>query len=90
MKIRVKADGHNFALWLPTSLLKGRLGYSIVKHALQGNDDEGEQSRKREVVVTRAQVKEMYAVLRRAIKERGHFNVVEVESAKGERVLIRV
>ena len=90
MKIRVKADGHNFALWLPTSLLKGRIGYAIVKRALQGNDDEGEQSRKREVVVTRAQVKEMYAVLRRTIKERGHFNVVDVQTADGEKVLIRV
>ena len=37
MKIRNKADGHNIRLWLPTSLLKSRVGYSIIKQALKNN-----------------------------------------------------
>ena len=100
MKICIKADGHNLRLWLPTSLLRGRLGYSIVKQALknnyekQGKDEElpdgcGKQ-KEFEMPLSRKQVKEMYKALRRVIKTQGHFNLVEVESADGEKVLIRV
>ena len=100
MKIRIKADGHNIRLWLPTSLLKGRIGYSIVKQALKNNYEKQRKSnasldrevehKEFEMPISRAQVREMYAALRRVIKQNGHFNVVEVESADGEKVLIRV
>ena len=99
MKIRIKADGHNIRLWLPTSLLKSQFGYSIVKQALQNNYERNarkEEPHDTEVVeefkmpLSREQVLEMYAALKRVIKENGHFNLVEVESAKGEIVIIRV
>ena len=101
MKIRVKAQGHNFSLWLPNSILKSRIGYSIVKQALKNNykkDDTKSQELPAveversdfEMPISRAQVKEWYATLRRIIKENGHFNLVEVESVKGEKVIIRV
>ena len=100
MKIRVKADGHNIRLWLPTSLLKSRLGYSIIKQAIKNNyernskkaevPDDAVQNKEFEMPISRKQVLEMYQTLRRIIKEKGHFNLVEVHSAKGEHVLIRV
>ena len=113
MKIHIKADGHNIRLWLPTSLLKSRIGYNIIEKAIQQNVEKKQNEKqntlaetdqnlvatapggnveqaKHEVPITREQVKEMYATLRRVIKECGHFNLVEVENAKGEKVLIRL
>ena len=40
--------------------------------------------------VTREQVVEMYNVLKQCIKLNGHFNLVEVNTHDGEKVLIRV
>ena len=40
--------------------------------------------------ITREQVLEMYKILKQCIKVNGHFNLVEVESHDGEKVLIRV
>ena len=107
MKIRIKDDEHDVRLWLPTSLLKSRIGYSIVKQALKNNHERSrakalhEQDGSDDNVVaaenaefnmplSREQVKEMYAIIKRAIKANGHFNLVEVESADGEKVIIRV
>lgn len=84
MLIRIKADGHNIHLWLPTSLLKSRIGYNVVKNMLRHNQTESAMP------ISREQVVEMHTVIKRAIKEHGHFNLVEVESADGQKVLIRV
>ena len=100
MKIRIKADGHNIRLWLPTSILKSKFGYSIVKQALKNHYERNakkeepldtvEERKDFEMPLSREQVVEMYKTLKRIINEKGHFNLVEVESAKGEKVLIRV
>ena len=99
MKIHIKADGHNIRLWLPTSLLKSRLGYNIVKQALKNNyenkkkkelPDDETQCKECEMPISREQVRDLYATLMRVIKECGHFNLVEVNSADGQKVLIRV
>lgn len=108
MKIQIKADRRNIRLWLPTGLLKGRIGYSIVKQALKNNYDRSKEKRglpaeeqanedavvskqaEFQMPLSRDQVKELYAILKRTIKTHGHFNLVEVESAEGERVVIRV
>ena len=42
------------------------------------------------VPFTREQHLKMYAALRHAIKTHGHFNLVEIESVDGDKVLIRV
>lgn len=106
MTIRIKADGHNVRLWLPTSILKTRFGYSIVNKMIANEHDKrtkkiaDEKSNDTATIaverdeskpqLSREQVKEIYAILKRIIKANGHFNLVEVESAKGERVRIRV
>ena len=120
MKIRIKADGHNIRLWLPTSILKTRIFYRVLTHGgekivhgirknakndvqietiqLQSNNlpeqseiNLSQESAQQETIqLTRKQQLELYRILKNIIKTRGHFNLVEVESATGEKVLIRV
>ena len=110
MRIYIKADGHNIRLWLPTSLLKSRIGYQILSHGVgknshgvvkSANNDENTESQLQDyspqgltqsdiLPFTRKQQLEIYAALKHAIKTHGHFNIVEVESADGEKVIIRV
>ncbi|MCH5159384.1 MAG: hypothetical protein J1F66_00860 [Clostridiales bacterium] len=103
MKIRIKADRHNIHLWLPTSLLKSRICYHILQNGVRKNAKNAEISTREQeenvpklptqqktVCISRKQQLDMYKALRQVIKTRGHFNIVEVESADGQKVLIRV
>ena len=102
MRIFVKADGRRIAMWFPLSMLKTRIGYNVAKRALEGNSrrDTDEQHVSPEVQIhstkatepslTRQQVVQMYKLLRQFIKQHGHFNLIEVDSHDGEKVLIRV
>ncbi|MCH5153153.1 MAG: hypothetical protein J1F68_04270 [Clostridiales bacterium] len=91
MKLRIKARGHNIYLWFPTSLLKSRIAYSIVKHAVskevekRANTDE-----KQPIHITRLQHLKLYRALKQCIKDNGHFNIIEVKTHDGEKVIIRV
>lgn len=103
MKIRIKADGHNIRLWLPTSILKSKLACNIINNAILNsvtkqrekketpfNDAVLQNQAEYNTPLTREQVTEMYATLVRVIKTCGHFDIVKIESAKGEKVLISV
>ena len=106
MKLRIKADGHNIFLWLPTSLLKSRFAYCIIQRAIsdeidkrtkavaiEGLSEQREQVNKENkqlALFTRKQHLELYRALKQCIKNNGHFNLVEVHSHDGEKVLIRV
>ena len=91
MKIHIKADGHNIRLWLPTSLLKTRIFYHILRNGVEKNEkNDKNETRFRFTFQSRKQQLEAYAVLKRAIRQHGHFNLVEVDNADGEKVLIRV
>ena len=104
MKIRIKAEGCNIRIWLPTSMLKSRIFYKILRHGVEKNDKIIQHSseeqpseglpeivtQKSKTPLTRAQQLTMYQALKDAIKTHGHFNLVEIESSKGEKVLIRV
>lgn len=91
MKIKVKADGHNINLWLPNSLLKSRLAYGFIERsATRGLQKEDTQSSNSDLPITRKQLVALYKVLKQCIKANGHFNLVEVESHDGEKVLIRI
>lgn len=87
MKIRVKADGHNINLWLPNSLLKSRFVYGIIKSSVKRNAKNEEDN---QIPITHKQLVEMYNVIKQCVKANGHFNLVEVESHDGEKVLIRI
>ena len=95
MKIRVKAEGIRLRLWFPLSVLKSRLGYTIVQRALtrevnKRGATKPEQQQQANSPITRKQVVEMYNSLRQCVKENGHFNLVEVNTHDGEKVTIRV
>lgn len=106
MKLRIKARGHNILLWFPTSLLKSRLAYCIIQHAISDENDKrskamaiegiGEQreqankENKQLALFTRKQHLELYRALKQCIKDNGHFNLVEVKTHDGENVLIRL
>ena len=94
MKIRIKADGHNIRLLLPTSLLKSRIGYQILSHGVKKISHGVEKNAKNDEntvpPLTREQQLTIYAAIKHAIKTRGHFNLVEIESADGSKVIIRI
>ena len=72
-------DGPNFSLPLPLGLLKSRLLWSIIeKHA----DEELGQYQ--------PMVKEVLRELSRYVRTHGHFVLLDVQSAKGEKVKIKV
>ena len=88
MKLKVKADGHSIFLWVPTSVLKSRFVFNIIKSALKNNAKNANKAF--EMPITRKTVLELYKLLKQCITDNGHFNLVEVESHDGEKVLIRV
>lgn len=88
MKIKIKAEGHNISLWFPTSILKSRLAYYILKRALRDGAKKADKSF--EMPITHKQVLMLYASLRQCIKANGHFNVVEVKTHDNDDVLIRI
>ena len=104
MQIRIETDEHSIRLWLPTSMLKARVFYRILRHGAGKNAKNAEKAIKKQpseslpepatqeqnTALTRKQQLELYRTLRAAIKANGHFNIVEIESADGDKVLIRV
>ena len=83
MKIVIKTDGCYLRLWFPLSALKSRIGYSVAKSAI-------EQKIKNEIALSREQMVEAYNFLKQYVKTHGHFNLVEVQSHDGDKVIIRV
>ena len=106
MKLRIKAEGHKIVFWIPTSLFKSRIAYNFLQRAAareldkrtktvpsecpSEQQEQANTENKQLVIFTRKQYLELYNALKQCIKDNGHFNLVEVESANGDKVLIRV
>ena len=96
MKIVIKADGVRLRLHVPLSFVKSRIGYNAMKNALEGRyrkDEQLEQIKQEldnERQLNREQMIEVYNILKRYVKANGHFNLIEVISHDGDKVLIRV
>ena len=58
--------------------------------AIACEPSESETSQDKVANFTRAQMVEVYNVIKRYVKANGHFNLVEVDSHAGEKVRIRV
>ena len=87
MKVIIKesTDKRGIRLHLPLALIKTRIfSKYLSEHNDDGNYDPEEWKRYRE------NIKQGYKVLKKYIKENGHFNLVEVYSNDGGIVLIRV
>ena len=79
MKIYIKNnDGFNLKLWLPTSFLKRKF---MMKFITQ-NADISEQ--------INALLPRFYNELKKFIKQNGHFTLVDITSADGEKVMIKI
>ena len=92
MKIIIKAEGHNIRLWFPLSILKGSIAFSVAKSSLEKHTQKQQvkQQLSKEISLNREQMAQAYNILKQFVKTHGHFNLVEVDSRNGDKVLIRV
>lgn len=77
-------------LALPNSMLKSRLAVKIIRNGLQSDIDKGKKPVISPDYFTRERLKVFYNCLKQVIKRHGHFNLVEVRSADGTTVIIRI
>ena len=77
---REKGGIRRFGLILPNSLIKSRL-FAI---------EEGKTTVISPDYLTRERLKVFYKCLKTVIKKHGHFNLVEVSSPDGTKVIIRI
>lgn len=82
MKIvyRSKNKPKRLCLWLPTSLLTSRLGLKLIAKATKFSIEQKE---------SKPELKEALKLLKRFIRQNGHFNIVEVHSSE-EDIIIRL
>lgn len=76
-------------LIFPNSLLKSRLAVKVIRDNLSRNED-GKTPIISPDYITHDLVKSLYKCLKTTIKQQGHFNLVEVDSSDGTKVLIRI
>ena len=80
MKVYIKSDdGRPFKLWLPTRLIKSKLLWNAMLK-------KGGVS----LLPLRDNLPTMYKELRKYIKKFGHFILVDIVSAEGDIVIIKV
>ena len=63
---------------------------NLKLEVVQNTEEQIGQKVAQEIPLNREQMTEIYNVLKRYVKEHGHFNIIEVKSHEGEEVLIRV
>ena len=98
MKIKVKVgknrrEKHGFkriSLALPNSLLKSRLMLKIIRKGIESNAKDGKTPVISADFVNRDLLNTLYKCLKTVIKRNGHFNLVEVDSSDGTKVIIRI
>lgn len=78
-------------LALPNSILKSRLAVKIIRSGLENKTEEtGKPPIISPDYITRERLKTFYKCLKGVIKQNGHFNLVEVDSSDGTKVIIRI
>ena len=80
--IKSKKDGVRIHFHVPLVFMKTRLFLKTIS-----SDEEKDEKYNKE---RKAELKKAYKGVKKYIKENGHFNLVEVKSADGDIVLIRV
>lgn len=84
MKIQVKSEGHHIQLLLPTGLVFSKGTVWLANHF--GRKYAGDAMK----AIPPQALEELFAELRRIKKKYGSWDLVEVKSASGEEVLIRL
>lgn len=77
-------------LALPNALLKSRLAVKIIRSGLESNTEDGKPPVISPDYITRERLKMFYKCIKGVIKQNGHFNLVEVDSSDGTKVIIRI
>ena len=77
-------------LAFPNSMLKSRLAVKIIRGNMNRQADNGKPPVISPDYFTRERLKVFYNCLKQVIKQHGHFNLVEVRSADGTTVIIRI
>ena len=75
-----KEGNHRIRLYLPNGLLSSRFIWRMV----------GKYGSKNALPMSAEQLRELTLNLRRYVRENGHIDLVQVESADGDRVHIRI
>lgn len=87
-----RKSGVRLSLVFPNALLKSRLVFKIVKRNI--NRKQNEKSEKLPVIsaynLDYSVIKKTYSALKTVLKDNGHFSLVDVQSADGVRVEIKV
>lgn len=74
-----------------TDLKTSEQGLQVeVVAGIKTQNEQIKQEITKEISFNREQMVEIYNILKRRVKEYGHFNIVEVQSHDGEKVIIRV
>lgn len=84
MKIQIRSNDAHLTLWLPTNLLFSRGTVWLANHL--GRKYAGPAL---DAIPPQA-LEVLFAELRRIKKKHGHWDLVEVESADGEHICIRL
>lgn len=87
---REKGGIRRFGLILPNSMLKSRLIVKIIQSGLKSQADQGKAPLISPDYVTRERLKIFYKCLKDVIKYCGHFDLVNVSSPDGTKVIIRI
>ena len=87
---REKGGIRRLGLILPNSLVKSRLLVKIIRRGLQSEVDKGKTPVISSDYFTRERLTLFYNCLKQVIKQHGHFNLVEIHSADGTKVIIRL
>lgn len=82
MRIRIKVDGQNINLVLPTGLVFGKGTVWLANHV--GRKYAGDAMKN----IPPKALEVLFSEFRRIKRKRGSWNLVEVESSDGEQVLI--
>ncbi len=82
MKILIQdpQENKNIRLFIPNGLLINRLSIAIMMQALKDQD----------IPFDKEQLKPILQELKNCVKTFGHFDLVDIETSDGEKVLIRL
>ena len=86
MKIIIRSnDGpKHLTLHFPLAFIKTKLASKIMVSAMKETDVNVDISE------IHGDIKNAYGLIKQEVKRRGHFNIIEIDSADGEKVIIRV
>ena len=77
-------------LVFPNAVLKSRLALKVIRKGIENKREKGKSPVISSDYITYDLAKKLYKCLKTVIKANGHFNLVEVDSADGTKVIIRI